>query len=80
MTARMPAQRPGRSRQDFETPPEFIAAVKRRLGINGFGFDLVGGTPADCGALIKGEADRWTPIVRKLGIKANEFRATVRTG
>ena len=39
--------------------------------MNGFGFDLVGGTPADFGALIKGEADRWTPVVRKLGIKVD---------
>jgi len=37
--------------------------------MNGFGFDLVGGTPADFAALIQGEAERWTPIVKKLGIK-----------
>lgn len=37
--------------------------------MNGFGFDLVGGTPADFAALIQGEADRWTPIVQRLGIK-----------
>ena len=37
--------------------------------MNGLGFDLVGGTPADFGALIQGEADRWAPVVRKLGIK-----------
>ena len=42
--------------------------VKR---MNGFGFDLVGGTPADFTALIKGETERWTPVVRKLGIKAD---------
>ena len=42
--------------------------VKR---MNGFGFDLVGGTPADFAALIKGEAERWTPVVRKLGIKVD---------
>lgn len=32
MTRRMPAQNPGRSRQDYETPPEFVAAVARRFG------------------------------------------------
>jgi phage N-6-adenine-methyltransferase len=33
MTARtMPAQRPGTSRQDYETPPDFLAAVARRFG------------------------------------------------
>lgn len=28
----MPQQTPGRLRQDYETPPEFIAAVERRFG------------------------------------------------
>jgi len=36
----MPAQKPGRSRQDYATPPEFIAAVKQRLGIESFVIDL----------------------------------------
>ncbi len=42
--------------------------VKR---MNGFGFDLIGGTPADFAALIRSEAERWTPVVRKLGIKVD---------
>ena len=37
--------------------------------MNGFGFDLIGGKPEDFGALIRSEAQRWTPIVTKLGIK-----------
>lgn len=36
----MPAQKPGRSKQDYATPPEFIAAVKHRLRIREFGIDL----------------------------------------
>lgn len=28
----MPRQKPGRSRQDYETPPDFIRAVERRFG------------------------------------------------
>lgn len=35
-----PPQKPGRSRQDYATPPEFIEAVKRRLGIAEFAVDL----------------------------------------
>lgn len=31
-----PAQKPGRSKQNYETPPEFIAAVERRFGKVGF--------------------------------------------
>ena len=37
--------------------------------MNAFGFDLVGGTPADFAALIEGETSRSLPIVKKLGIK-----------
>jgi len=64
------------------TPPAIIQKINAEVGailkdpeivkkMNGFGFDLVGGTPADFGALIKGEAERWTPVVRKLGIKVD---------
>ena len=35
-----PPQKPGRSRQDYGTPPEFLAAVKQRLGIEDFDCDL----------------------------------------
>jgi phage N-6-adenine-methyltransferase len=37
---RMPAQRPGRSKQDYATPPEFIAAVLKRFRIPVFDCDL----------------------------------------
>lgn len=36
----MPIQKPGKSKQDYRTPPEFIAAVKRRLHIDNFWIDL----------------------------------------
>lgn len=35
-----PPQKPGRSKQDYGTPPEFLEAVKRRLGIKRFDCDL----------------------------------------
>jgi phage N-6-adenine-methyltransferase len=35
-----PPQKPGRSRQDYGTPPEFLAAVKARLGIREFDCDI----------------------------------------
>jgi phage N-6-adenine-methyltransferase len=35
-----PKQKPGRSRQDYATPPEFIAAVRRRLNIENFNLDV----------------------------------------
>ena len=35
-----PRQKPGRSKQDYGTPPEFLAAVKARLGIDQFDWDL----------------------------------------
>jgi hypothetical protein len=36
----MPKQRPGRSRQDYATPPEFILAVLARLRVARFKFDF----------------------------------------
>lgn len=35
-----PTQKPGRSKQDYGTPPEFLAAVKAKLGIPSFYCDL----------------------------------------
>jgi len=37
--------------------------------MNAQGFDLIGGTPDEFGALIKGEAERWAPVIRKVGLK-----------
>lgn len=36
----MPAQRPGRSKQDYSTPTEFVDAVKKRFGVGSFAWDL----------------------------------------
>ncbi|MEO8538045.1 MAG: tripartite tricarboxylate transporter substrate binding protein [Betaproteobacteria bacterium] len=36
-----------------------------------FGFDLVGGAPSDFGALISGEAARWAPVIKKVGLKVD---------
>jgi len=33
------------------------------------GFDLIGGTPEEVGALIKGESDEWAPVSKRLGLK-----------
>lgn len=40
MSRTAPAQKPGRSKQDVQTPADFIAAVKRRFGISEFDIDL----------------------------------------
>lgn len=37
---KMPAQKPGLSKQDYATPPEFMNAVKLRFGIPAFAYDL----------------------------------------
>lgn len=36
----MPKQKPHRSKQDYGTPPEFLAALRNMLGIDGFDWDL----------------------------------------
>lgn len=37
---RMPKQKPGRSKQDYQTPKDFLSAVKNRLRIEDFECDL----------------------------------------
>jgi len=39
--------------------------------MHGFGFDLIGGTPEDFGALVHGEAARWAPVIKKVGLKVD---------
>jgi phage N-6-adenine-methyltransferase len=41
--AKMPVQKPGKSKQDYGTPPELLAAVKSRLCIYDFSIDLAAG-------------------------------------
>ena len=36
----MPLQKPGHSKQDYQTPPEFLKALKNRLSIEDFSIDL----------------------------------------
>jgi tripartite-type tricarboxylate transporter receptor subunit TctC len=33
------------------------------------GFELGGGTPEEFAALIKADQDRWSPLIKKLGLK-----------
>src|SRR6266550_8332880 len=33
------------------------------------GFELIGGTPEEFGALVKGETDKWAPVIKTLGLK-----------
>ena len=35
------------------------------------GFDLIGGTPEEFGALVKGESEKWAPVIRRLGLKVD---------
>ncbi len=35
------------------------------------GFDLIGGTPEDFANLIRGENEKWAPVIRKLGLKVD---------
>jgi tripartite-type tricarboxylate transporter receptor subunit TctC len=42
-----------------------------RQKMQGFGFDLIGGSPDDFAALIRGEAERWAPVIKKVGLKVD---------
>jgi len=39
--------------------------------MHGLGFDLIGGTRQDFGALIRGEAAKWAPVIKKVGLKVD---------
>jgi len=39
--------------------------------MHGFGFDLIGGRPEQFGALISGEAAKWAPVIKKVGLKVD---------
>jgi len=39
--------------------------------MHAFGFDLIGGTPEAFGALIHGEAVKWAPVIKKVGLKVD---------
>ena len=43
--------------------PDLVTRMHR------LGFDLVGGTPGAFGALVKGESEKWAPVIRKIGLK-----------
>ena len=43
--------------------PEIVTRMHR------LGFDLVGGTPAQFGTLVRGETEKWAPVIRKIGLK-----------
>lgn len=53
----MPAQKPGRSKQDYETPPEFIRAVENLLEIEYFYVDLAADRHNAKGAIYFTERD-----------------------
>ena len=42
-----------------------------RQKLNGLGFDLIGGTPEDFTKLLRSEHERWSPVVKKLGLKVD---------
>jgi tripartite-type tricarboxylate transporter receptor subunit TctC len=40
--------------------------------MNAAGFDLVGGTPEEFGALIRAESDKWAPVIKSANIKIDQ--------
>jgi tripartite-type tricarboxylate transporter receptor subunit TctC len=48
-----------------------LKAPDMKQKMQGFGFDLIGGTPEDFGALISGEAAKWAPVIKKVGLKVD---------
>jgi tripartite-type tricarboxylate transporter receptor subunit TctC len=64
------------------TPPAVIARLNREINavlkepevvqkMQAQGFDLIGGSPEDFGALIRGEATKWAPVIKQVGLKVD---------
>ena len=59
----MPQQKPGKSEQVVCTPPEFLAAVRKRLGIQQFAIDLAASEGNNvCPFYFTKETDSLSPI------------------
>ena len=59
-----PKQKPGRSKQDYQTPPVFLEALRERIGCSDFQCD-VACTPENCvgrNRLEDGLRDDWSPL------------------
>ena len=52
----MPKQKPGKSKQNYGTPPEFLAAVKKLLGIDKFKLDVAASADNAVSAIYYDEA------------------------
>lgn len=46
--SKMPRQRPGKSKQDYCTPPDVLRSVRRKLGIEQFDIDLAASNDLVC--------------------------------
>ena len=67
----MPAQKPGRSKQNYTTPADFLAAVKHKLGIVEFVIDLA----ADEDNTVADQwYDRTQDALRQLALSDEEIR------
>ena len=64
------------------TPKAVIARLNREIDailkqpdivqkMNAQGFELVGGPPEAFGRIIRGDVERWAPVIRKLGLKVD---------
>jgi tripartite-type tricarboxylate transporter receptor subunit TctC len=62
------------------TPHDIVERLNREINavlkmpdvvqkLNAQGFELVGGTPEEFGKLIADDSARWTPVIKKLGLK-----------
>lgn len=70
----MPRQKPGTSKQDYGTPPAFIAAVLARLRNKSFIFDFAADYTNNKAAKY------WTQTDNALAYQADEWAAKVRGG
>lgn len=70
----MPVQKPGRSKQDYATPRDFLTAVKIKRGITAFRFDFA------AGALNTAALQYWCEADNALSYPADQWAAQLDPG
>ena len=80
LVTRSPAAGPNRSPSPASTPKAIVTRLNAEIDailkqpdvvqkLNASGFELVGGTPDQFATLIKGESEKWAPIIKSANIK-----------
>ena len=65
-------RRPRSSGRCTPTPPRRLPTRSIKSRLEGLGVTVVGSTPAELAAFLKSEMEKWAPVIREAGIRADD--------